>query len=232
MAGQGKILVVDDEPAVGEILSDFFTPKGYEVICAQGGLEGLAKVEKHRPDVVLLDVRMPDMDGITVLRRIREVNPWVGVLMMSGNTDTDAAKETLQLGAFDYLLKPFDFEYLDRAVHKMLTAGAPTRATPDLPSEAPQPSQHGLLYDLAIEVFKATRAMGAEARSTLALALEAAALTAVQKGVAGEKSEVIRALNHLRMLIRFARDLGDFSDAVHRHLEAQIVIARRSAGVS
>ena len=59
----------------------------------------------------------------------------------------------------------------------------------------------------------------------------AAALTAVQKGVVGEKSEVIRALNHLRMLIRFARDLGDFSDSVHRHLEAQIVVARRSAGV-
>ena len=229
MAGKGIILVVDDEPPVGQLLADFFTPRGYEVVCALGGLEGLSKLEKHRPDVILLDVRMPDMDGITVLRRIREVDPGVGVLMMSGNTDTDAAKETLQLGAFDYVLKPFDFDYLDRAVHKMLTA-----STPGLESAAaaPEPSQHGLLYDLAIEVFKATRAMGTEgARTTLTPALEAAALAAVQKGVVGEKSEVIRALNHLRMLIRFARDLGDFSDSVHRHLEAQIVVARRTAGV-
>lgn len=235
MAGKGKILVVDDEPPVGEILSEFFTPKGYEVICALGGLEGLSKLEKFQPDVVLLDVRMPDMDGITVLRRIRDANTRVGVLMMSGNTDSEAAKETLQLGAFDYILKPFDFDYLDRAVHKMLTAAdapdARAVARPHPPSVA-EPSQHGLLYDLAIEVFKATRAMGSEARTTLAPALETAALAAVQKGVSGEKAEVIRALNHLRMLIRFARDLGDFSDSVHRHLEAQIVTARRSVGLA
>ncbi|HKZ08389.1 MAG TPA: response regulator [Methylomirabilota bacterium] len=234
MAGKATILVVDDEAAVGQLLSEFLTTKGYDVICALGGLEGLSKLEKHRPDVVLLDVRMPDMDGITVLRRIREANPWVGVLMMSGNTDTEAAKETLALGAFDYVLKPFDFEYLDRAVHKMLTSAAPAAAeTPGLQSTeaAPEPSQHGLLYDLAIEVFKATRAMGSEARSTLGPALEAAALTAVQKGVSGEKGEVIRALNHLRMLVRFARDLGDFSDPVHRHIETQIVKARRSVGL-
>jgi DNA-binding response OmpR family regulator len=234
MAGKGTILVVDDEPAVGQVLADFFTPKGYEVLCALGGLEGLSKLEKHQPEVVLLDVRMPDLDGITVLRRIREGNPSVGVLMMSGNTDIETAKETLQLGAFDYVLKPFDFDYLDRAVHKMLTTASPVDTTPGLESAAaaPEPSQHGLLYDLAIEVFKATRAMASEARSTLGPALEAAALTAVQKGVAGEKPEVIRALNHLRMLVRFARDLGDFSDAVHRHLEAQIVTARRSAGLA
>ena len=233
MAGKGKILVVDDEPPVGEILSEFFTPKGYEVICALGGLEGLSKLEKFQPDVVLLDVRMPDMDGITVLRRIRDANTRVGVLMMSGNTDSEAAKETLQLGAFDYVLKPFDFDYLDRAVHKMLTAAAApdARAVAGPPPSAAEPSQHGLLYDLAIEVFKATRAMGSEARTTLAPALETAALAAVQKGVSGEKAEVIRALNHLRMLIRFARDLGDFSDSVHRHLEAQIVTARRSVGL-
>ncbi|HEU5191336.1 MAG TPA: response regulator [Methylomirabilota bacterium] len=233
MTGKGKILVVDDEPPVGEVLSEFFTPKGYEVICALGGLEGLSKLEKFQPDVVLLDVRMPDMDGITVLRRIRDANTRVGVLMMSGNTDSEAAKETLQLGAFDYVLKPFDFDYLDRAVHKMLTAAAApeARAVAGLPPSAAEPSQHGLLYDLAIEVFKATRAMGSEARTTLAPALETAALAAVQKGVSGEKAEVIRALNHLRMLIRFARDLGDFSDSVHRHLEAQIVTARRSVGL-
>jgi DNA-binding response OmpR family regulator len=235
MAGKGKILVVDDEPPVGEILSEFFTPKGYEVICALGGLEGLSKLEKFQPDVVLLDVRMPDMDGITVLRRIRDANARVGVLMMSGNTDSEAAKETLQLGAFDYVLKPFDFDYLDRAVHKMLTAAAhpePRTVAGLHPSlVVAEPSQHGLLYDLAIEVFKATRAMSSEARTTLAPALETAALAAVQKGVSGEKAEVIRALNHLRMLIRFARDLGDFSDAVHRHLETQIVTARRSVGL-
>jgi len=234
MADKSKVLVVDDEASVGEVLTDFFTSKGYEVICASGGLEGLSKAEKHRPDVILLDVRMPDLDGVTVLRRIREVNPWVGILMMSGNTDTDAAKETLQLGAFDYILKPFDFDYLERAVHKMLSAAASPDTAPGLEpvAGAPEPSQHGLLYDLALEVFKSTRAMTSESRASLGIALETAALGAVQKGVSGEKQEVIRSLNHLRMLVRFARDLDDISDTVHRHLEAQIVKARRSIGLS
>ena len=203
------------------------------MICASGGLEGLSKAEKHKPDVILLDVRMPDLDGISVLRRIREMNPCVGILMMSGNTDTEAAKETLELGAFDYILKPFDFEYLDRAVHKMITAAAPNEAVPglEIPAAPPEPSQHGLLYDLALEVFRSTRAMTSESRASLGTALETAALGAVQKGVSGEKQEVIRSLNHLRMLVRFARDLNDISDPVHRHLEAQIVRARRSIGL-
>jgi DNA-binding response OmpR family regulator len=233
MTDKSKILVVDDEPSVAEILTEFFTSKGYEVISASGGLEGLSKAEKHRPDVILLDVRMPDLDGITVLRRIREVNPCVGILMMSGNSDTEAAKESLQLGAFDYILKPFDFDYLDRAVHKMLTAAAPADAVPGLQSAAtaPEASPHGLLYDLALEVFKSTRTITSESRASLGTALETAALGAVQKGVSGEKQEVIRSLNHLRMLVRFARDLGDISDGVHRHLEAQLVKARRSIGL-
>lgn len=65
MTDKSKILVVDDEPSVGEVLSEFFTPKGYEVICASGGIEGLSKAEKMEPDVILLDVRMPDLDGIS-----------------------------------------------------------------------------------------------------------------------------------------------------------------------
>lgn len=234
MTDKSKILVVDDEPSVGEVLSEFFTPKGYEVICASGGIEGLSKAEKMEPDVILLDVRMPDLDGISVLRRIREVNPGVGVLMMSGNSDLEAAKETLQLGAYDYILKPFDFDYLDRAVHKMLNAPTPDAAIPGLVSAAvkPEASPHGLLYDLALEIFKSTRAMTSEARGSLGAALETAALAAVQKAISGEKSEVIRVLNHLRMLVRFARDLDDISDGVHRHLEAQLVKARRSIGLS
>lgn len=234
MADKSKILVVDDEQQVAEVLTEFFTMKGYEVICASGGLEGLSKAEKHKPDVILLDVRMPDLDGLSVLRRIREMNPFVGILMMSGNTDTEAAKEALQLGAFDYILKPFDFEYLDRAVHKMITAATPNKAVPgvEVAAAPPEPSQHGLLYDLALEVFRSTRAMTSESRASLGTALETAALGAVQKGVSGEKQEVIRSLNHLRMLVRFARDLDDISDPVHRRLEEQIVKARRSIGLS
>ena len=73
--------------------------------------------------------------------------------------------------------------------------------------------------------------MTSESRASLGTALESAALGAVQKGVSGEKQEVIRSLNHLRMLLRFARDLNDIPDDVHRDLEAKIVRARRSIGL-
>ena len=69
-APEARLLVVDDEPSVHEILTEFFTSKGYEVISASGGLEGLSKTEKHRPDVILLDVRMPGIDGIEVANRL------------------------------------------------------------------------------------------------------------------------------------------------------------------
>jgi hypothetical protein len=94
------------------------------------------------------------------------------------------------------------------------------------------PSASGLVYELAIEVFKATRALSPEARSTVGLTLESVALGAVQKGSAAERPEVIKALNQLRMLIRFARDLGDIGDEQHRVLESQLVRARRAHGLT
>jgi two-component system response regulator (stage 0 sporulation protein F) len=229
----GRILVVDDEAPVREVLAEYFATEGYAVESAGSGLEALTVIRGGRADLVLLDVRMPGLDGVQVLRRIRELNEHVPVIMVTANEDVGLAKETLKLGAFDYVAKPFDFDYLDRAVHKMLTAAAPADAVPGLESAAPAPeaSPHGLLYDLALEVFKSTRAMTSESRASLGTALETAALGAVQKGVSGEKQEVIRSLNHLRMLVRFARDLDDISDGVHRHLEAQIVKARRSIGL-
>src|SRR5690242_1818987 len=70
-----KILIVDDQPEVGAVLEDYFSGRGFEVIRAGGGLEALAKIEKDPPAMVLLDVRMPDLDGVEVLRKIREAGP-------------------------------------------------------------------------------------------------------------------------------------------------------------
>src|SRR6266542_2076536 len=66
-----KILVVDDQPEVGAVLADYFSGRGFEVVRAEGGLEALAKIKSDPPAMVLLDVRMPDLDGVEVLRKIR-----------------------------------------------------------------------------------------------------------------------------------------------------------------
>jgi two-component system response regulator (stage 0 sporulation protein F) len=112
----GRILIVDDEPSVIEVLSEYFTSQGYAVATAGSGEEALRTVPFFRPAVVLLDVRMPGLDGVEVLKRIRAVDKHVSVIMVTANEDVALARETLKIGAFDYVAKPFDFGYLDHAV--------------------------------------------------------------------------------------------------------------------
>src|SRR5437660_10402256 len=119
----GRILVVDDEAPVREVLTEYFTTEGYAVESAGSGLEALTAIRGGRADLVLLDVRMPGLDGVQVLRRIRELDERVPVIMVTANEDVGLARETLKLGAFDYVAKPFDFDYLDRAVAAGLARG-------------------------------------------------------------------------------------------------------------
>ena len=230
---RGTILIVDDEPATVELLSGFLGGKRLAVARAHNVDEALAELDKKRPDAVLISVRLGEADGLEALKRIREVNVQVGVLVMAEQEDADRAKEALALGAMDYLLKPFDFDYLGRAIEKALAASAPEvgfTETPAAPAGASSPS--GLLYAVALEVFRATRPLPPEARASVGTALEQAALAAMQRGVGGEKAEVIRALNQVRNMIRFAQDLGDISAETAERLDEHMVRARRSVGPS
>ncbi len=237
---RARILVVDDEPPMVQMLTDFLGEQGFEVASAQSGVQALARLAQQPADVVLLDVRMPELDGVDVLRRIRENYPRIGILMVSGNDDVELAKETITLGAVDFVLKPVDFPYLMRAIDKILAAAAAAAADEGggdgQPAEeaapAPSGSIHGMLYDLALDTFRIARALPPLARDSIGIPLERAVLDAVQRGVSGEKLEIIRALNLVRTLLRFGRDLGDISDEEHRRLEAHVARARRAAGLS
>ena len=227
---RGTILVIDDEPAIVDLFTEYLTEQGFGVVSASGGEEGLARLSADRPDVVFLDMRMPRMDGLETLKQIRAVNMRVPVLMISANDDGDAAKDAIRLGAFDYTLKPVDFDYLSRALDKMLASIEPASRSAG-GSSADFASPHGLLYDLALGVFRVTRGMPPNAGASLAASLESAALALVQRGAAADKGDTVRALNQIRSLLRFAKDLGDISDDVHRALESIMVRARRSVGL-
>jgi DNA-binding response OmpR family regulator len=227
---RGKVLVIDDEPSIVDLFTEYLNGQGFDVISAGGGEEGLDRLRLDGPDIVLLDMRMPGLDGLETLRRIRKINMGVPVLMISGNDDIAAAKEAIALGAFDYTLKPVDFNYLGRALDKML-ASAPSSEPRLAQAEVTAGSTHGLLYDLALEVFRTTRTLSASARESIAPALESAALSLVQRG-GGDKAESVRALNVIRSLLRFAKDLGDITDETHRSIESHMAKARRSVGLS
>ena len=91
----GKILVVDDEPEVRRLLQDFLSDRGYEVLLAADGLEALASFGANRPDLVLLDIAMPGMDGVEVLKQIAMIDPAVRVIMVTANTDISLTSRLL-----------------------------------------------------------------------------------------------------------------------------------------
>ena len=108
-----RILVVDDEIVVCEVLKEFLTLKGHEVHTALNGKAALAKVKMERPHIVLLDILMPGMRGLKVLQEIKRLDPRIAVIMITGVMNKDVAKTAISLGAYDYISKPVDFEYLE-----------------------------------------------------------------------------------------------------------------------
>jgi DNA-binding response OmpR family regulator len=115
-AAVARVLVVDDEPDIRETLTDLLAADGYEVSTAVDGADALSRVVAQRPNLVLLDVDMPRLRGVEALVAIRALSPTTRVIMMSGKADLDEAKRALAAGAFDYVTKPFDLAYLDRAI--------------------------------------------------------------------------------------------------------------------
>jgi DNA-binding response OmpR family regulator len=121
--GAGKILVVDDDQEVRMATRDFLTSKGHEVTLAEDGVQALKLLATVKPDVVLLDVAMPGMDGMETLRRIVAGYPNLPVIMVTANADIEITSKVLQLGAADYVPKPFDLDYLDQAINIQLSSG-------------------------------------------------------------------------------------------------------------
>jgi DNA-binding NtrC family response regulator len=111
-----QILVIDDDTQIQELLQMFLENNGCDVATASTGEKGLAKARKSNFDLVLLDIILPDSDGISVLKNLKKILPNASVLMITGGNDTIIAENCLRDGAVDYITKPFDFEYLRTTV--------------------------------------------------------------------------------------------------------------------
>jgi DNA-binding response OmpR family regulator len=226
--GLGRILIVDDEQSVREVLGEYFSEQGYGVQTAGGGEEALALVQRAAPDLVLLDVRMQGMDGVATLRRLREIAPQVSVIMVTANEDVSLARETLKLGALDYVAKPFDFVYLERAVLAgMAQAGTGAQDT------APAAASGDPWRDLARVVFQAVRGMAPIPRASTGVRLEDAVLASAREAAAGRREAAGLALREVELLLDLAAEQHDLTSAdltvVHGAVE-QARQALRSAG--
>jgi len=118
-----RVLVVDDEPEDRATLAEYLQGKGFEALGVASGEEALRRIPEFRPQVVLLDIAMPRMTGVEALRRIKALPLQTAVIMVSGIEDMETARETLALGAADYVTKPVDFTYLDSVLenHFLMT---------------------------------------------------------------------------------------------------------------
>ncbi len=122
-SGRRRVLVVDDEPELRAMMAEYLQGKGFEVLQAGGGEEAIRRIPEFRPHVVLLDIMMPGLSGVETLRRIKALPQETAVIMVSGIEDVETARQTLVLGAADYVTKPVDFQYLDSVlqVHLFMT---------------------------------------------------------------------------------------------------------------
>jgi diguanylate cyclase (GGDEF)-like protein len=117
-----RVLIVDDDQDIARILRFRLQKKGFECVLAANGLEALEKIDTHHPDLVLLDVMMPKMDGFTACREIRRRNAWcrIPVIMLTAKGDVADKVSGISEGADDYIVKPFEFEELLARVHMIL----------------------------------------------------------------------------------------------------------------
>jgi two-component system response regulator AtoC len=115
-----KILVIDDDGSICETIDLYLTEEGHTVYTAMTGTTGLNKYIETLPDVVILDIRLPDIDGFTVLEDLQEENEDIKVIMITAHHDMDTTINAMKIGAFDYIRKPINIDELDIAIHKAL----------------------------------------------------------------------------------------------------------------
>lgn len=117
-----SVLVVDDEVEIRQLLSTMLTMMGYESFMAEDGLDALEKIPECQPDILILDVMMPRMDGLTLCRKLRGVQETADlpIIMLSGKAHQEAIQEGLQAGANRYLVKPMGMDELTRNIKEVL----------------------------------------------------------------------------------------------------------------
>ncbi|MCC7159491.1 MAG: sigma-54-dependent Fis family transcriptional regulator, partial [Ignavibacteria bacterium] len=114
------ILIIEDDKAIVDVLRMILEHDGFKIEHAYNGPQGLEKFNSFKPDVVLLDIRMPKMDGIEVLQEIRKIDTRSIVIMISGHGNIETAVQTTKLGAYDFISKPFDVERLKLTIQNGL----------------------------------------------------------------------------------------------------------------
>lgn len=126
MLDKKKVLIVDDQNGIRVLLMEVFNSEGYITYQAPNGKVALEIVREETPDIVLLDMKIPGMDGLEILKQIKQMKPQMNVIMMTAYGELDMIKEATDLGALMHFTKPFDIDEMRIAVNKTLHESAAT----------------------------------------------------------------------------------------------------------
>lgn len=118
------VLFIEDEPALGMIVKDSLVYRGFDVLYAANGAEGLEQYRQHHPDIVVADIMMPDMDGFTMAEQIRRDDPHTPIMFLTARSQTSDVVRGFELGGNDYLKKPFSLDELVARINALLRTGA------------------------------------------------------------------------------------------------------------
>jgi DNA-binding NtrC family response regulator len=121
-----KVLVIDDEQGIRDLLDTLLRRKGYDVVLAESGRKGLECFRRERPDVVVLDLKMPGMDGLAILQQVRSLNPTLPVIILTGAGTPEMEQRVRALGATEYVEKEFSLHLLGDALKRLLKTPIPT----------------------------------------------------------------------------------------------------------
>ncbi len=130
MIERSRVLVVDDDPGMLELMEVYISRRGFQVIGVPSGEDALGTLDDTQPDLVILDLVLPGMGGLDVLRQLKQALPRVPVVMFSGHAHTRTVVEAMRRGASDFLPKPFELEELDLVLQSVLGVRGATAICP------------------------------------------------------------------------------------------------------
>ena len=147
---QKQILIIDDEKDLVEIFSEELTRLGYSTLCAYDGKEGLETALSKRPDVIVSDINMPKMDGLTMLDHLNQAGSKIPVVFFTAFSDTIKIQRAWKLGAFDFLEKPTSVETLEALVKKAIDFGVNVKLQQGIPAENTESSKKSVSVQLKL----------------------------------------------------------------------------------
>jgi two-component system, NtrC family, nitrogen regulation response regulator GlnG len=184
----GRILIADDEDSLRWVLEKGFRGAGYQVTAVKDGTAAFAQIETDPFDLILLDVRMPGMDGLTLLKRTRELRPDAQIVIMTAHGTMETAIQAMQQGAYDYLAKPFDLDEALLLAERAMTAQRLTQEVSSLRTGLKEVWEFGALVGRHPTMQEVYKAIGRIAASDVSVLL---------RGESGTGKEVVaRALHH------------------------------------